>query len=104
MSLLGFMFRKKKEPKLGYWVLIAFSEEAKDKAVGNDFLKKIYHINGKYAFKVENYSSVKEKHLRKNGVIMVDRTVGQLIPKEARNIPEAKELLTRLQITKVIGD
>jgi len=95
-------FRRKPKPKLGHYVIIDFSPEAKEKALGGDGLKRIYHMYDGYLAYYESYSHAKFINLMKNKFIIADRTRGQLIPKESYYIPETGEILGRIQISRML--
>ena len=86
------------DKKLGYFCIVDFSEEAKNKSLGYDFLKKIYHYYDGYLIKIEAYSPIKVRELKRNDVFVYDKTKGLLIPRESQFLPSAIEILGRLQI------
>jgi len=93
---------RRKLNKLGTWVIVDFSEEAKNRAVGFNFNKKIIWMYNGYITHIENYSDIKLQDIIKNGIPVIDRTRGQLIPKESRFIPDISHALGRLQVTKIV--
>jgi len=99
------IFRLFKKPKIDgiHWVLVDWCKQAKERSVGGNHLKKIIHMYGEYPFKVETYSEEKIKALKRMGVFVKDKTLGQEIPKDAWLIPPTYEILGRIQITKRIG-
>lgn len=64
------IFRKKKESK-GYYVVIDYTDQAKELCVSGSQNLKIIHYYDDYPIKEESYSSIKEKFLRRNGIIIV---------------------------------
>jgi hypothetical protein len=84
------------------WVLVDWSQEAKEYSVGKDFLKKIYIMWDNYLIKTENYSKPKIIDLKKDGIAVIDRTLGQRIPKESSFVPKVSEILGKLQISKIV--
>ena len=96
--------KQRKRRKLGYFIVIDFSPEAKKYTLGNDFLKKIYHLYDGKVVKTENYNKIKIKSYLKNKIIVIDRTVGQEVSRESIGVPEVGEILSEIQLKKVIGD
>ena len=90
---------KKKQP-LGHYVLVYWSDVAENKALGYDFLKKIVHFYNGNIIKVENYSIPKMTELKRDGIFVKDMTLGEMIPKASKFIPDTYQVLGRLQITK----
>ncbi len=81
-----------------YFILIDYSDEAYDKAVAHDSLKKMYHIeDGKIVY-VEDYTKPLENMYRRNHVVIIDVTGGQEFPRlhGYRNIN--REVLGRLSL------
>jgi hypothetical protein len=96
------MWFRKKGGRLGYFVIVDWGIEAKRRGVGGEHLKKIYHMNNGFVFNMENGSEVVLNNLRRKGIIIIDRTKGQFMPEDAVNVPETGELLTKMQIKKML--
>lgn len=94
------MIFKKKQKPLGYFALIEWSDMAKERSLGYDFMKKIVHYNNGYVVGIENYTTPKIRQLRRDNIFVKDLTRGQMIPKESRFIPHTWSIMGRLQLIK----
>ena len=91
------LFQSKKQ-KVGYYCMVDWTEEAVRNAVGADFLKVIYHMNGKYMVRKESYSQAKINRLLHNRVIIIDLTMGQAVSEKATIIPKTQQVLGAIQL------
>lgn len=91
------MFKKKGE--VGYFLVVDWTEDAVNNAVGADFLKVIHHINGKYIVRSESYSRVKIEQYLQNKTVVIDKTMGQAVPENALIIPKSQQFLGIVQLS-----
>ncbi len=102
------MVFSKKKIEIDFFAVIDFTEIAEEYCVGGDSNKRIYFytiVNGEPVLtdKSYPYSEARVKELKRNGILVIDRTIGMHIPKECLRIPSSKLILGRLEIRKVIG-
>ena len=95
-----FNFFKRKRERLGYFCLVRFSEEAIENSLGNSFLKKIVHYHDGYEVSQENYTRPKVNDLIKNGIIVLDMTAGQQVPRESVLVPDTRAILGTIQLSR----
>lgn len=95
MNFLKKLFSK---PKSGYYCVIDWTEEAREYAIGYDFVKQINHFHNGGFIKTEPYTSPSIRRLVLQKVPMVDLTYGQAIPKESIVIPKIPGSVGSIQL------
>lgn len=91
----------KPKNRLGHYVLIEFSDEAKRNSVGYDHLKRIVHyVDGKRASQPMPYSKYEEMRLKRENIPVVDITKGQGVPKESLMVTDVQETFANISITR----
>lgn len=91
----------KRKPKFeGYFIIIDFTNQAREFAVGFDFCKKIKHYYNGNLYKVEPYSEERVAILKKDLVPIIDLTIGQEVPKDSILQPKLNQVFGTIQITK----
>lgn len=100
MGLLDFLFGKKAQKIVprGPWLEVNFSDEAVNVGVGGDANKCIYHYYGPQLEKTEAYTRSAMEHYARQGIFVVDRTQGHLIPPEASLAPKTQVILGTLRL------
>lgn len=86
--------------KLGHWCQIIFSNSAIDNFVAYDHLKKIRHFNNRSIFMEECYTNLRVAELKKQGVPILDMTLGQSVPRESVYVPESYGILSSIQFQR----
>lgn len=107
---------KKLFKNTGYFVGVFWNESARIWSVGGDSNKRIYHIEinspikikrfeqlKQMAFKSETYNPIKIKQLKNNGILPIDFTAGQEIPRDALNMSDEELSLGVIEFHKRFG-
>ncbi|MGC9309593.1 MAG: hypothetical protein ACP5D2_02760 [Candidatus Nanoarchaeia archaeon] len=100
-KLLKILSRKKKE-KLGYVIWIDFTPSAKQFIVGGPKNKRMYHYKDGKLINIETYNIVKERYYQRNNIIVIDKTEGSNIPKDAVHMKPEKQALGVIELRRRI--
>jgi hypothetical protein len=103
------MWPFKPKRKLGYWIMVRWSDAAEDYALGYECLKKIYHLHGDgymipesdlHHPNPETYSLARIEQLRWGGTPIHDSTYGKMVPDQSILIPPVESFWGAVELRK----
>lgn len=87
----------------GYYLMIDFTSASRQWIVGGDVNKRIYHYQNGALVNVETYNPVKVQNYQRNGIIVIDRTRGRTLPRDATDLPVQEQSLGIIELPRRLG-
>ncbi len=84
--------------KVGYYLLVKWTDKAKRFIVGGDSNKRIFHMVDGYVVGQETYNPIKFNSYKRKGMIIRDLTRGQSIPEDAFNQRIVDQTMSAMEI------
>ena len=93
---------KKEEHKVGFWLMVDFSNESKEMSVGGNHNKVIIHMYEGNKIKTEQYTESREIRYRREGQILIDVTGGSDFPMDSVMLPRESVVFGTIELRKNI--
>lgn len=100
MGLFGRKFNHFKD--CGYFIQVQFTNSARQWLLGGDENKRINHYQNGNLVQVETYNPIKIKSYKRDGILVVDRTIGMEIPKDAVEMPVIEQAMGTIEMSRRI--